>query len=87
MLPATLEFKSECITVRDVMDPTVAELDADLAATDPRVPRLQEDVAASDTVAVCKTTIAPLALGHPLLGSPSLTPINAWNIITARAAF
>ena len=40
------------LTVRDVTAPTVADLDAALAATGPGVPRLEEDAAASGTVAV-----------------------------------
>ena len=85
MLPATVEVKPDCLTVRDVPAPTVAELNTALATTGPGVTRLPEDTAALDTVAVCKTAIALLSLVHLLLGSPFLTPINAWNLVAARA--
>ena len=71
----------------NVTSPTIAELNTAIAATGPGVPRLQEVTTSSDTVALCKTTIAPLALVHAMLGSPFLNPINAWNIIYARAAY
>ena len=81
-----MEANPDCLTVRYVTDTTIAELDAALAATVPGVPRLKEATAVSGMVAVFKTTIAPLALVKPLLGSPLLTPINDWNIIYASEA-
>ena len=85
MLPATVEFNPDWLMVRDVLAPTIAELNAALATMGPGVIPLLEDTAASDTVAVWKTAIAPLALVHPLLGSTFSTPINAWNLVAARA--
>ena len=64
----------------------MVELDAALAAIGTVTPQLKEDATASDTLAVCKTTISLLSLVYLLFGSPFLTPINAWNMITARAA-
>ena len=80
-----MEVQADWLMMQDVPSPIVVELDAALAAMGPGTPRLREDAATSDTVAVCKYTIAPLALFHPLLGSPFLTPINKWNMIITRA--
>ena len=85
ILPVTVEFKLEWLTVRDITDPTIAELNSAPAAIVPGVPRLQKATTSSTTVAVCKIMIAPLALVHLLLGLPFLTPINTWNLISARA--
>ena len=82
-----MEAKSECLMVCDVTAPTVAKIAAALAAMGPGSPKLQDDAASSDMVAVCKATVAPLDLVHRLLGSPFLTPINAWNLVVSRAAY
>ena len=85
MLPAAVEVKPNWLTVRNVPAPTIAELNAALVTMGPGVISLLEDTAASDTVEVWKTAIAPLALVHLLLGSTFSTPINAWNLVAARA--
>ena len=41
ILPATVEVNPDWLTMRDVSDPTIAEIDVALAATGPGVPRLQ----------------------------------------------
>ena len=86
MLPATVEVNPEWLMVRNITSPTVSEIDDALAATDLGAPRLQEDATAYDKVAVCNTTITPLALVQLFLGSPLLTPINTWNLVAERAA-
>ena len=80
-----MEVKPEWITVQDVTVPTIADMDAAIAATRPDAPRLLETTAASNIVVVPNTTIASLAKVQPLMRSPFLTPINAWNLIAARA--
>ena len=85
--PTTVEVHPDWLMVRDALDPTFMELDANLAATVTGTPRLREDAADFGTVAVCNTTIYPLALVDLLLGTPFPDPIKAWNLITTRAVY
>ena len=80
ILPATVEVNPDWLTMRDVSDPTITEIDVALAETGPGVPRLQDATEASDAVVVSNTAINPLALVHPLLGHPS------WNQSMPRSS-
>ena len=81
-----MEVKEDWLSIQDVATPTTAELDVALADTGPGTARIPEATASPETVASVNITIDPLTLVHPLLRSPFLTPVKAWNLIPVRAA-
>ena len=85
-LLTTVEVKAEWLTVRYRAPPLMVDLDQALIATGSGTERLPDKTATYDMVAVAEVTIAPLALFRPLLRSPFLILVNAWNLISARMA-
>ena len=73
--------------VCDVTTSTVLELNKALSTTGPGTARHPDATVTYGMVAVVKVTISPLLMVHPLLRSPFLTPVNALNLVAARAAY
>ena len=82
--PPTISIKEEWWEKEGCPVPTETNTNAEVSKLHPRDTRIPEAAPGVATISITQACITPLALAHPLLSAPYLSPADAYTLLAAR---
>ena len=82
--PPTISIDKEWWDQEDRLVPTEQKSDSEVSKLRPGETSIPEAAPGADTTRLTRACITPLALAHPLLPAPYLSPAAAYTLLAAR---